>query len=208
LPANKQKYKKLNDMVELELLKSALLNTVNMDADAFNLSVSYWKLKAYKKGEFYNEYHNVCKHLGFIIQGVFRIYRSDEDTSTEKNMLFFSEGKFVASYTSFLSQEPCNYYTASVDTSLILYIHIDNLNKLYRESHQWERFGRFIAETAFHQLMANTEGFLFKSAEERYEEMIKLHPEIFNTVPLYHLASYLGIKASSLSRIRKRLVGR
>jgi len=195
-------------MVELELLGNALSKAVNMDDEAFNLSKPYWKIKAYKKGEFYNEYHNVCKHLGFIIQGVFRIYRADEGTSEEKNMLFFSKGKFVASYTSFLSQEPCNYYTASVDTSLILYIHIDHLNNLYRESHQWERFGRFIAETAFHQLMSNTEGFLFKSAEERYQAMIEQHPEIFNTVPLYHLASYLGIKAPSLSRIRKRMVGR
>jgi CRP-like cAMP-binding protein len=195
-------------MVELALLGSALSKAVNMDADAFERSAPYWKLKAYKKGEFYNEYHNVCKHLGFIIQGVFRIYRADDDTNEEKNMLFFSEGKFMASYTSFLSQEPCNYYTASVDTSLILYIHIDNLNKLYRESHQWERFGRFIAETAFHQLMRNTEGFLFKSAEERYQAMMEQHPEIFSTVPLYHLASYLGIKAPSLSRIRKRMVGK
>jgi len=195
-------------MTELKLLGTALSAAINMDEDAFDLSLPYWKLKAYKKGEFYNEYHNVCKHLGFILEGVFRIYRADDNTSEEKNMLFFSKGQFVASYTSFLSQEPCNYYTASVDSSLILYIHIDNLKKLYQESHQWERFGRYIAENAFHQLMANTEGFLFKSAEERYVEMMRKHPDIFNTVPLYHLSSYLGIKPQSLSRIRKRMVGR
>jgi len=195
-------------MEEISLLRNEMAAVVNMDSESFDLSLPYWTLKAYKKGEFYNEYHNVCKHLGFIISGVFRIYRIDEQTSDEKNMLFFSKNKFVASYTSFLSRKPCNYYTASVDQSLILYIHIDNLNKLYSSSHQWERFGRYIAETAFHQLMANTEGFLFKSAEERYQDMIDIHPEIFNTVPLYHLASYLGIKAPSLSRIRKRMVGR
>jgi CRP-like cAMP-binding protein len=195
-------------MVELELLTNALSSAVNMDVAAFNRSSSYWKLKAYKKGELYNKYHNVCKHLGFIIQGIFRIYRADDNTSEEKNMLFFSKGQFVASYTSFLSQKPCNYYTASVDTSLILCIHIDNLNKLYRESHQWERFGRYIAENAFHQVMANTEGFLFKSAEERYLDMMEQHPDIFSSVPLYHLASYLGIQAPSLSRIRKRMVGK
>lgn len=195
-------------MEEISLLRNEMAAVVNMDSESFDLSLPYWNLKAYKKGEFYNEYHNVCKHLGFILSGVFRIYRIDEQTSDEKNMLFFSQKKFVASYTSFLSQKPCNYYTASVDQSLILYIHIDNLNKLYRSSHQWERFGRYIAENAFHQLMANTEGFLFKSAEERYQDMIDIHPEIFNTVPLYHLASYLGIKAPSLSRIRKRMVGR
>jgi CRP-like cAMP-binding protein len=194
--------------MELGLLTSAMSSVVNMDVEAFNLSSPYWKLKAYKKGEFFNEYHSVCKNLGFIIEGVFRIYRADEDTSEEKNLLFFSSGQFVASYTSFFSQKPCNYYTASVDASLILYIHIDNLHKLYKESHQWERFGRYIAETAFHQLMANTEGFLFKSAEERYMDMMEQHPEIFSSVPLYHLASYLGIKAPSLSRIRKRMVGK
>ena len=194
--------------MELGLLTSAMSSVVNMDVEAFNLSSPYWKLKAYKKGEFFNEYHSVCKNLGFIIKGVFRIYRADEDTSEEKNLLFFSNGQFVASYTSFFSQKPCNYYTASVDASLILYIHIDNLHKLYKESHQWERFGRYIAETAFHQLMANREGFLFKSAEERYMDMMEQHPEIFSSVPLYHLASYLGIKAPSLSRIRKRMVGK
>jgi CRP-like cAMP-binding protein len=194
--------------MELGLLTSTMSSVVNMDVEAFNLSSPYWKLKAYKKGEFFNEYHSVCKNLGFIIEGVFRIYRADEDTSEEKNLLFFSSGQFVASYTSFFSQKPCNYYTASVDASLILYIHIDNLHKLYKESHQWERFGRYIAETAFHQLMANTEGFLFKTAEERYMDMMEQHPEIFSSVPLYHLASYLGIKAPSLSRIRKRMVGK
>jgi CRP-like cAMP-binding protein len=194
--------------MELGLLTSAMSSVVNMDVEAFNLSSPYWKLKAYKKGEFFNEYHSVCKNLGFIIEGVFRIYRADEDTSEEKNLLFFSSGQFVASYTSFFSQKPCSYYTASVDASLILYIHIDNLHKLYKESHQWERFGRYIAETAFHQLMANTEGFLFKTAEERYMDMMEQHPEIFSSVPLYHLASYLGIKAPSLSRIRKRMVGK
>ena len=195
-------------MVALEQLKRAMSSAVNMDAETFNLSLPYWKLKEYKKGEFYNEYHNVCKHLGFIIHGVFRIYRADDQTNEEKNMLFFSKHQFVASYTSFLSQKPCNYYTASMDVSMVLYIHIDHLNKLYQESHQWERFGRFIAENAFHQVMANTEGFLFKSAEERYQALIEQHPEIFNTVPLYHIASYLGIKAPSLSRIRKRMVGK
>jgi CRP-like cAMP-binding protein len=195
-------------MVELGQLRAAMASVANMDDEAFNLSIPYWKLKAYKKGEFYNDYHNVCKNLGFIIHGVFRIYRADDNTSEEKNMLFFSEKQFVASYTSFLSQIPCNYYTASVDASLILYIHIDNLHKLYRESHQWERFGRYIAETAFHQVMSNTEGFLFKTAEERYLMMMEQHPQIFNTVPLYHLASYLGIQPPSLSRIRKRMVGK
>ncbi|CAM4387554.1 hypothetical protein SAMN06265348_1141 [Pedobacter westerhofensis] len=114
--------------------------------------------------------------------------------------------QFVTSFTSFLAQTECNYYTEAMSDSLILYIHVDQLNLLYRQSHQWERFGRLVAETAYHTVMRNTEGFLFKKAEDRYLEMLEQHPDIFSSIPLYHIASYLGIQGPSLSRIRKRLV--
>jgi CRP-like cAMP-binding protein len=139
---------------------------------------------------------------------VFRIYRVNNDTGEEKNMLFFTNHQFVASYKSFLAQTACDYYTEAMVDSHILYIHIDHLNELYAQSHQWERFGRIVAETAFHEVMVNTEGFLFKTPEDRYREMMEKHPNIFNSVPLYHIASYLGIQGPSLSRIRKRMVGK
>ena len=192
---------------EIELLRT-ILGSAGMKPEAFDLSLPHWKLKQYKKGEFYNEYKNVCKHLGFVINGVFRIYRVNNDTGEEKNMLFFTDHQFVASYKSFLAQTACDYYTEAMIDSVILYIHIDHLNELYGQSHQWERFGRIVAETAFHEVMINTEGFLFKTPEDRYREMMEKHPNIFNSVPLYHIASYLGIQGPSLSRIRKRMVGR
>ena len=65
-----------------------------------------------------------------------------------------------------------------------------------------------LAETAFFEVMRSTEGFLFKTPEDRYRDMIEKHPDIFNSVPLYHIASYLGIQGPSLSRIRKRMVGK
>lgn len=194
-------------MQNIILLQEALAAAAGINQQAFALSTPYWQLKTYKKGERYNEYKNVCKHLGFIIEGVFRIYRVNENNGEEKNMLFFSQQQFVTSYKSFLSQTPCEYYTESMVDSTILYIHIDHLNKLYDQSHQWERFGRVIAEHAFHEVMSSTEGFLFKSPEDRYLELMTAHPDIFNAIPLYHIASYLGIQAPSLSRIRKRMTG-
>jgi CRP-like cAMP-binding protein len=197
----------INSITETALLKEKL-GSFGMKPDEFDLSLPYWKLQQYKKGEFYNEYKNVCKHLGFIINGVFRIYRVNTETGEEKNMLFFTDQQFVTSYKSFLTQTSCDYYTEAMVDSLILYIHVDHLNLLYGQSHQWERFGRIVAEMAFHEVMSNTEGFLFKSAEDRYREMLAKHPNIFNNVPLYHIASYLGIQGPSLSRIRKRMVER
>jgi len=196
------------NMNELELLREKLHAAIGMDKESFDLSLPFWQLKTYKKNEFYNEYKNVCRHLGFIISGIFRIYRVNEDTGEERNMVFFSKSQFMTSYKSFLTQKPCDYYTESMATSTVLYIHIDHLNQLYQQSHQWEKFGRITAEVAFYDVMINTEGFLFKGPEDRYVEMIRQHPDIINSVPLYHIASYLGIQGPSLSRIRKRMVSK
>ncbi len=170
----------------------------------FDLSLNYWQPKQYKKGEFYNEYKNVCKYLGFVLNGVFRIYRFNDETGVEKNILFFTGDQFMSSYKSFFSQQGCEYYTESMTASEILYIHYDHLQYLYKTSPAWERFGRMFAEAVLHAVMTNTEAMLFKTHEERYTELINTHPDIFKSVPLYHIASYLGIEAPSLSRIRKR----
>lgn len=192
-------------MIEIQLLEEVFRKMTGMDEQAFALSLPYWQLKEYKKGEFYNEYKNVCKHLGFVISGIFRTYYVHEETGEEKNMLFYTENQIVSALKSFLTQKPCNYYTECVVDSRILYIHINDLQRLYEQSHQWERFGRFVAELAFNMVMDNTESFLFKTPEQRYMELVDLHPDIFNRIPLYHIASYLGIQGPSLSRIRKRM---
>lgn len=193
---------------ELQRVQQIICAATGMSEETFELSAPFWQFREYKKGEYFNEYKNICKHLGFVLDGVFRIYRVNTETGEEKNMLFFTNHQFLASYKSFLTQTACHYFTESMVHSTILYIHIDHLNQLYRQSHEWERFGRIIAEGAFDAVMRSTEGFLFHTAEERYLQMVEEHPAIFNSVPLYHIASYLGIQGPSLSRIRKRMQGR
>lgn len=189
---------------ELDLLAQVMQAFVGMEPEHFALSRKHWQFKQFKKGEFYNEYKNVCKHLGFILDGVFRTYYIS-DKGEEKNVFFFTQNQVVVSYKSFLDQAPCNYYTQSMTDSSILYIHVNHLTELYKQSHQWERFGRLIAEKGFSLAMTRTEGFMFLSPEQRYQDLVHEHPDIFNAVPLYHIASYLNIQGPSLSRIRKRM---
>ncbi|MVM31394.1 Crp/Fnr family transcriptional regulator [Spirosoma sp. HMF4905] len=195
-------------MTDIDLLGHALHAFAGIDEVAFALSKPYWQKKHYQKGELYNEYKTVCRHLGFILDGVFRAYHVKEDTGEEKNVFFFSKHQVVVSYKSFIEQSPCNYFTESMVDSTILYIHYDHLTQLYQQSHQWERFGRLVAERAFTVAMSRAESFLIQTPEQRYLELMKEHPDIYNTIPLYHISSYLGIQGPSLSRIRKRMASR
>ena len=58
-------------------------------------------------------------------------------------------------------------------------------------------------EQAFLKLTEQTIDLQLLSAKERYANLLKKHPEIFQKVQLYHIANYLGIAPKSLSRIRK-----
>lgn len=195
-------------MNEYQLLSFALNQFAGLDEKEFDKSAGMWQFQTYKKWDYFNQHKNVCKWLGFVLEGVFRSYIVDGKTGEEKNVFLYSGNQFVVSFKSFINQSPCDYHTQSMTDARVLCIHIQDLQRLYQQSHAWERFGRLLAQEAFKVTMERTESFLFKSPEERYRELIDHHPDIFGSIPLYHISSYLGIQGPSLSRIRKRISGR
>lgn len=195
-------------MTETEKLAFALNHFADLKEEDFNISKEFWHKKEYKKGDFFNQHKIVCKYLGFIIDGAFRSYVIDNKSFEEKNIFLYTQNQFVVPFKSFINQTPCDYQTQALTDSSILYIHIEDLLSLYKISHKWERFGRLMAQEAFNLTIERMEGFVFKTPEERYLDLIKNHPNIFNNIPLYHISSYLGIQGPSLSRIRKRISGK
>jgi CRP-like cAMP-binding protein len=195
-------------MTEIDILKFALNQFADLTADDFELSNNFWQQKEYKKGEYYNQQKSVCKYLGFITSGVFRSYIIDNKTSEEKNVFLYSKNQFVVTFKSFINQIPCDYHTQAMTDASVVYINITDLLSLYKQSHKWETFGRLLAQEAFNVSIRRTESFIFQTPEERYLDLIKYHPDIFNNIPLYHISSYLGIQGPSLSRIRKRISGK
>jgi CRP-like cAMP-binding protein len=191
-------------MTNNEIMAFALAKFANMGESDVKLSLPYWQLKSYAKGEFYNPYKSVCAYMGFITQGFFRSYLIDSK-GDEKNIFIYPTHQIVVTYKSFIHQVPCDYYTQAMTDAQTLCISLKDLQTLYQQSHAWERFGRLVAEKAFDIAIDRAEGMLFKSAEERYLDLVKHQPDIFNHIPLYHISSYLGIAGPSLSRIRKRL---
>ncbi|MEC5142427.1 Crp/Fnr family transcriptional regulator [Chitinophaga sp. 212800010-3] len=195
-------------MTDFEKLSFAVRQFADLTEEDLSLSKNMWQPQAYNKNDFYNKQKTVCRYLGFIIEGVFRAYVIDEKTCTEKNVFLFSANQFVVTFKSFINQVPCDYHTQAIADANVLCISIDDLLSLYKKSHSWERFGRLLAQQAFNVVNERIEGFLFKTPEERYLDLVNNHPDIFNNVPLYHISSYLGIQGPSLSRIRKRISAR
>jgi CRP-like cAMP-binding protein len=175
-------------MIEIEILAFALNQFADLTADEFNMSISFWHKKDYKKGEYFNQQKNICRYLGFIKEGAFRSYVIDKKTAEEKNIFLYSKTQFVVPFKSFINQTPCDYQTQALTDASILYINIGDLLLLYNQSHKWERFGRLMAQEAFNLTIERMESFVFKTPEERYLDLIKKQPDIFNNIPLYHIS--------------------
>jgi CRP-like cAMP-binding protein len=180
----------------------ALCSLTESDIDT---SLRFWHRRTIPKGSFYNVQNTVCINLGIVVKGMFRVYYSDNSSDEEKNVFFFSEGQFIVSFRSFITQYPCAYFIEALEDAEILYVSYGDLQNLYHSSKPWERFGRMLAEHFFNQSQSRSEGLLFFSHEQRYQNLLQQHPKIVERIADFHIASYLGIKKQSLSRMKKRL---
>ncbi|MEL6255335.1 MAG: Crp/Fnr family transcriptional regulator, partial [Bacteroidota bacterium] len=94
----------------------------------------------------------------------------------------------------------------SIEKCTLACISRSNMHKIYDETPRFERFGRLMAETGFIGLRKKTETFVQLTPEERYLKLVHERPKVIKRIPQHFIASFLGIKPQSLSRIRKRLL--
>ena len=174
------------------------------DAD-IDLSAEFWQARTVGKHDFFNVPNSLCRHIGFIVKGIFRIYYVDPKTELEHNLYFAAENMFITSLKSLLTRTTCPYIIEALETSELMVMQYDHLQQLYDRSHGWERFGRLLAEQFFLMNQLRSESLLAQTAEERYVDLLTNHPDLLNRVSLSHISSYLGIKGPSLSRIRAQV---
>jgi len=186
----------------LPQLRATLTHVAGLTEADWQLLLPDLTARTLRKGDFFNRQGTVCEYLGFLVSGAIRAYYPA--TKNEANTVFFLDGDFVVAYLSFVTQTPCHLNLQALEASELLLVPYASLQRLYGQSHGWERFGRRVAELAFIVSQQRVESFLFATPEERYLALQQQRPDICERVPLYHLASFLGIAGPSLSRIRHR----
>jgi CRP-like cAMP-binding protein len=146
---------------------------------------------------------STCRDLSFIVSGVFRMYSTVD--GKEVNLHFYAENEFMADYGSLLRQLPGRYSIQALESSRVVSFSYEVLQEAYDRSKNWDRFGRLMAEQFACIISGRLEKFLFLDGMGRYVALMQDDPGIFDRVPLYHLASFLGMERETFSRIRQRL---
>ena len=166
----------------------------------------FLKTKNYNAKEYFLTEGKVCQEIGFVNKGCFRTYYLAD--GKEINTHFTFDNEFVTDYDSFLQSKPSRYFIQALEDTQIVTFNLSALQSAYNQSQNWERFGRMIAEQSYKLTTQRVESFLFLDGEQRYLDLLKNQPQIFERIPLYHIASYLGLERESLSRLRKKVAGK
>ncbi|HKH60146.1 MAG TPA: Crp/Fnr family transcriptional regulator [Flavitalea sp.] len=116
---------------------------------------------------------------------------------------FYSANQVVFEVSSFFERTPSRENIQCLTDCEGWYITYEQLNHLFHALPEFREFGRSILVKGFAALKNRMLSMITETAEQRYDRLIQSNPEIFQHAPLKHIASYLGITDTSLSRIRK-----
>jgi CRP-like cAMP-binding protein len=147
----------------------------------------------------------VCRQVAFVNSGCLRSYSVDTNGS-EHVVQLAMPNHWVADLYSFLNQTPSTLYIEAIRDSDVLLLPHAKMEELYKQVPCLERYFRILFQNAYLSTQQRLNSTLSVSAEERYKNLIAVHPEILQKIPLGYIASYLGITPESLSRIRKKRV--
>lgn len=162
------------------------------------------KVREFEKSEIIKDYNAIERYLNIVIKGSAGLFVWDGKRDICINLLY--EKSFISDYMSFLNQQPTVIKTEALEELILWSISHSDLNELYQKSKTGLRIGKAISEMLYVRKQQEQINLLTLSPQERYLKLIEGRPEIFQRTPLKIIASYLGLTAESLSRIRKRVM--
>lgn len=170
------------------------------EAEAITQSM---QIRSFKKGDFLLREGQVAFTTYFILEGCVREYVINE--GEEKTTNFFTEEQWAISLNSFNPQHKSKHnWVCTEDTDVVIGDE-EKSQELFSRFPRFETISRKVMEAVFAERMEAATAYTTDSAEDRYQKLLESRPDLVQRVPQYQLASYIGVKPESLSRIRKRI---
>ncbi|WP_118975946.1 Crp/Fnr family transcriptional regulator [Taibaiella koreensis] len=187
-----------------EGIKKVFDNFFVADIEVWSEFAKYINVRTFAKHEVIKDYHATEKYINILIKGsaAHFVWNGDRDICIS----LYYENNIFSDYLSFLSQKPTVLKSEALEDTITWSVNHRDLNLLFSKSVRGIMIGKAISDALFIKKQMEQTDLLTLTPTERYLKMIKERPEIVQRTPLKVIASYLGLTAESLSRIRKRIV--
>jgi CRP-like cAMP-binding protein len=179
-------------------------NISSISEDTFQELAQLFKPIQLKKNEFFVRDGEYAQHIGFLNKGIVRAFFLNQE-GKEYTKQFFMDSSIIGAYTSLLTKKPNKIAQQALTDCEILIANFNEIEERYSKFHDLERLGRKIAEYYFLEKEQKELEMALLDADKRYLILREKFPTIETIIPQYHIASYLGISPTQLSRIRRKL---
>lgn len=187
----------------LDKLKLYLNSKVAFSEAELDLIDGYFEIKSLRKKEFLQTNGTICDFVGFVEKGNIRHFHVKDGDEKTCDLSF--ENAWVTDFHSFNAGTPCVMNLQAMEDTVVLLIRKENLLKLYRLSNKFETFGRLMAEQVAQRATDIAMSLSSEKPEERFQNLLRKQPNLFQRVPQKYIANFLGVSPESLSRIRNRI---
>ncbi len=184
-------------------LKIYLENLIPFTENEMTIFTSLFSQIKLKKKDYLAKEGEYSHKLAFLNTGVIRAFFRNK-SGNEYNKTFFTPSNFVAAYSSIITKQK-NLINIQCLTDCTLQVtDFDKITSLYKDYSKIESLARILAERKFAIKEKREIELVTLEAKERYEIFKKEYPNLENQISQYHIASYLGITPTQLSRIRAK----
>lgn len=184
----------------IHFIKSSLPHLTINDSELETILGTFEEMEL-EKGEFFLKQGKISGSL-ILLEGYLRCYTFNEN-GDEVTLDFYGPPRLFFDVASFFQQKPSFENIIAITKVKGLYSKYANTNKLFHEHPVFREFGRAMLAKEYIQFKDKTMRLINLTAEERYAHLMQTNPEIFQIAQLRHIASYLNITDTSLSRIRR-----
>jgi len=170
--------------------------------DERDLITAAFSRKRMRKKQYFLQEGDVCKHMGFIVKGSARMFSVDEK-GHEHIIHFGLESWWLSDPESFIQLTPSRYYIEMLEDAELLVISVPNTYELRNKSRCFDLTINALNKFSAIAIQKRIYAAIGMTAEERFSDLTRNHPEFLERFPMNMIASYLGLSPETLSRIRK-----
>jgi CRP-like cAMP-binding protein len=193
----------LTFLSKMKTFEKAFTQFTFPDEQSREAFMSKIQFKTYRRGHLLEEEGKVCRYLHFIVEGSTRSFylKNNRDITVS----FSLENEFITSMHSFITQKPSYENIEALEKTSTGKISREDLWELFDSFPKLERAYREILEQYFISLEEQLIFSKFKSAKERYLELMDTRPKVIQKASVGQIASYLDMSIETLSRIRGKI---
>lgn len=185
------------------LLFDFISKYISLNEEEKNALLSLNLFRSAKKGTILLQEGQKTKDEYFVLKGCLRKYYVIE--GEEKTTAFFTEMEGITPHCV-KNDMPSEYYISCMEDTILTVSNPDMGLEINAKFPKFEQMCRILSEELLAKQQINFDEFKTSSPEQRYLNLLQNRPDLIQRVPQHQLASYLGIKPQSLSRLRARIL--